>query len=46
MDEEYASGIEKFIATVLAPELMTLQGRTAVLVIWSLTALCAIYGAT
>ena len=45
-EEEYASGIEKFIATILAPELMTLQGRIAVLVIWSLTALCAIYGAT
>ena len=45
-DDEYASGIEKFIATVLSPELLTTEGKAAVLTIWSLMAFCAIYGAS
>lgn len=45
-DEQYASSIEKFIGTVFAPELLTFQGRTAVLTIWTLLVMAAIYGAT
>ena len=34
------------IATVLAPELLTMEGKVTILTIWSVMALCAIYGAT
>ena len=45
-DEEFASGIEWMIATILAPELLTMEGKVTILTIWSIMALCAIYGAT
>ena len=45
-EDEFASGIEKMIATILAPELLTMEGKVTILTIWSLMALCAIYGAT
>ena len=45
-DDLYASSIEKFIATTLAPELLTIQGRLSVLTIWMMMAVCAVYGAT
>ena len=45
-EDEYASGIEWFIATILAPELLTDQGRVTILTIWSLMAACAVFGAT
>ena len=42
--EEYASSVEKFIATVYAPELTSTQGRLSVLTIWAMLLICAIYG--
>ena len=45
-EEEYAGMIEKFIATVMAPELLSYQGRITVLTVWALMLVCAIYGGT
>ena len=42
--EEYASSVEKFIATVYAPELTSNSGRYSVLTIWLMLIICAIYG--
>ena len=45
-DEEYASFLEKIIATYLAPETLTQEGRLTILTIWALLATCSILGAS
>ena len=44
--EEYASLIERVIATYVAPEAMTNQGRFTILTVWALLAAGSIYGAS
>ena len=43
-EDQYSSGVEKFIATLYAPELTTYQGRMSVLIIWAMLVICAING--
>ena len=42
--DEYSSAVEKFLATVYAPELTTFQGRMCVLTAWAAGILVALYG--
>ena len=43
-EDEYTSAIEKFIATVFAPELTSMPGRLSILTIWFVMMVCAING--
>lgn len=43
-EDQYSSGVEKYIATVYAPELTTYQGRMSILIIWAMLVICAING--
>ena len=43
-EDEYTSAVERFIATVFAPELTSYQGRFSILTIWFMLIICAIYG--
>ena len=45
-NEEYASLVQEFIATVFAPELMTRQGRVIIIVVWIILTICMGYGAS
>jgi predicted RND superfamily exporter protein len=43
---EYASATERFLGEVMAPELLSKQGRIGVLFVWFIMCLCASYGAS
>ena len=43
-EDEYSSAVEKFIATVFAPELTSYQGRISILTIWFVMIICSING--
>ena len=43
--EEYASFVEKTIATFIAPEALSQQGRFFIIVLWSVLIICSIAGA-
>ena len=43
-EDQYSSAVEKFIATVFAPELTSYQGRMSVLTIWLMLVICALNG--
>ena len=44
-NEEYASFVQEFIATVFAPELLTYEGRIILLVFWFVLTSCMSYAA-
>jgi len=43
-EDEYSSAVEKFLATVYAPELTTFQGRITVIAIWLCACVVAFHG--
>ena len=40
--EEYASFVEKIISTVIAPEILSYEGRIFILALWILLIMCSI----
>jgi hypothetical protein len=42
---QFASGVEAFLAKVYGPELLSNQGRAAILSIWTVLALVSAYAA-
>ena len=43
-EDEYSSAVEKFLATVFAPELTSFEGRASILTIWFMLCVVAIHG--
>ena len=42
--QEYSSVVEKFIATIYGPKLLSLPGRITVLIVWAILLVVAGYG--
>ena len=45
LDDDYGGNVEKFIATIFAPEVMTHQGRILVLFTWIVMSIVMLNGA-
>ena len=45
-NEKYSSGVEKFMATVYAPELLSNEGRFSIITLWVVFSLVMLFGAS
>ena len=43
-DQKFSSNTERFLATKIAPELLSKEGRTSLLAVYSILIVCALYG--